>query len=412
MADAAVPDAGAPKFTPATQATGSQRLPKVTESPPWWLTLPDDFYCQSDGTELDAEYPFKVYGSAFLDVLLRTSLASMLSASMLPRLLSGRHVGEEKAHLEFYAALAELRDADRIFVPPPEQVEVQGRAPRRRDYNPGKIPSLYLSFRSPFEPLNPEVADSYLSHQRNRTARAMYWTHPSGPRPTLIFIHGVVEHWYALNARYFSLKQFYERGYDVLMVTLPFHGERADRSSPFSGHGLFANGFAHLNEAMLHAISDLRVWMNYLYARGAPKVGVSGLSLGGYLSALLAVVEPRLAFCIPNSPLVAPVDTMRAWQPTRRIMEISARRMGVDPLTLRRGMAVHSPLSYQPRLDPDRVMIIGGAGDRFTPPRYVRLLHAHWPQSHLHWFPGNHMFHLGQADYLRLMQEFMDRCCQ
>lgn len=408
MTDVAVSKA---KVSEANALQGG--VPKVNESPPWWLTLPDDFYCQSDGTELDAEYPLKVYGSAFLDVMLRTSLASMLSASMLPRMLSGRHVEDEKAQLDFYAGLAEHRDADRVFIAPPENVDVAGRSPRRREYSPGGgIPSLYLSFRSPFEPINPAVADDYLSHRRNRTAGAMYWTHPCGPRPTLIFVHGVVEHWYALNARYFSLRQFYDRGYDVLMVTLPFHGQRGDRRSPFSGYGLFANGFAHLNESMLHAISDLRVWMNYLYARGAPSVGISGLSLGGYLSALLAVVEPRMAFCIPNSPLVAPVDTMRAWQPTRRIMEMSAQRIGADPLALRRGMAIHSPLSYQPRLDPDRVMIIGGAGDRFTPPRYVRLLHAHWPQSHLHWFPGNHMFHLGQADYLRLMQEFMDRCCQ
>ena len=28
-------------------------LPKVTEMPPWWLSLPEDFYSQSDGTELD-----------------------------------------------------------------------------------------------------------------------------------------------------------------------------------------------------------------------------------------------------------------------------------------------------------------------------------------------------------------------
>ena len=43
--------------------------------------------------------------------------------------------------------------------------------------------------------------------------------------------------------------------------------------------------------------------------------GISGLSLGGYLSALMASVEPRLKFAIPNSPLVTPIDMALQWQP-------------------------------------------------------------------------------------------------
>jgi len=54
-------------------------------------------------------------------------------------------------------------------------------------------------------------------------------------------------------------------------------------------------------------------------------------------------------------------------------------------------------------------MVIGGAGDRFTSPRFVRLLHEHWPGSHLHWFPGNHILHLDQRAYLKRMRSFMDR---
>ena len=52
-------------------------------------------------------------------------------------------------------------------------------------------------------------------------------------------------------------------------------------------------------------------------------------------------------------------------------------------------------------------MIIAGAGDRFTAPRYQNLLHEHWPGSHLHWFPGNHVMHLQQRNYLRLMRTLM-----
>ncbi|WP_210425405.1 alpha/beta hydrolase [Spongiibacter thalassae] len=383
----------------------------VTETPPWWLTLPEDFYAQADGTELDGEYPLKVFGTAAADRALRTALAGMVAASLLPKLLRGNHMAEERQHLDFYAHLAQQRDTAKVFAKP-KACRVSARQPTWREYRPSGLPAFQLSFDSPFEPLNPNIADSYLSHKRNRRAHAQYWTHPDGPRPTLIFVHGVVESWYALNSHYFSLRWFYDRGYDIAMITLPFHGSRANPCSMFSGQGMFSGGFAHLNESILHAISDLRVLVDYLFKRGAPHVGVSGLSLGGYISSLLAVVEPRLAFCIPNSPLVAPVDTMRGWQPTRSLMDKIEQRSGLSPQELRRGMAVHSPLSYQPVLDPERVLVIGGAGDRFTPPRYVRLLHAHWPESHLHWFPGNHMIHLGRRDYLKLMLSFMDSHCQ
>ncbi len=72
-------------------------------------------------------------------------------------------------------------------------------------------------------------------------------------------------------------------------------------------------------------------------------------------------------------------------------------------------MAVHSPATYPLQLEGDRALTIGGAGDRLTSPRFVRLLHQHWQESHLHWFPGNHVIHLSQGAYLRRMKNFMDR---
>ena len=86
-------------------------------------------------------------------------------------------------------------------------------------------------------------------------------------------------------------------------------------------------------------------------------------------------------------------------------------RNGVGIQDQRRYMAVHAALTYKPMVDPRRLLIIGGAGDRFTPPRYVKLLHEHWAGSQLHWFPGNHIMHLKQRDYLHFMKRFMDDCC-
>ena len=296
-------------------------LQPVKSSPPWWLSLPDDFYCQSDGTELDGEYPLKVYGTATMDRIMRTGLSLMISGTLLPQLLKRDGLAQEREWMDFYANFAEQRDVDLVFRPPPK-VDITERPMSKYGYKPKGIPAVELCFESPFTPLNPDITKQYLSYTRNRTARAQYWTHPDGPRPTLIFVHGVIESWYGFNSLFFSLRWFYDNGYDVVLMTQPFHGDRAERSHPFSGYGLFAGGFSQLNEGMLQAVSDLRVLINYLFERGAPHVGISGLSLGGYLSSVMAVVEPRLAFCIPNSPLVSPVDTMRSWVPTLSLIHI------------------------------------------------------------------------------------------
>jgi hypothetical protein len=52
-------------------------------------------------------------------------------------------------------------------------------------------------------------------------------------------------------------------------------------------------------------------------------------------------------------------------------------------------------------------MIIGGLGDRLTPPEQTRLLWEHWHQPRLHWYPGNHLLHVNRAAYLREMRRFM-----
>jgi len=99
----------------------------------------------------------------------------------------------------------------------------------------------------------------------------------------------------------------------------------------------------------------------------------------------------------------------REWLPMRWLLHAVMRRNGIDVEDLRHALALHSPLSYSPRIAPERLLIIGGAGDRLTPPRFVHLLHQHWQGSALHWFPGNHVVHLQQGVYLKLMRRFMDR---
>ncbi len=375
----------------------------------WWNELPEDLYLQADSTELDVLHPLKVHGTAALDHLLRTGLGSLMASALALPVLSRKHLQREEALLGFYREKASTGIREEIFPAPPSGMEVREGKPMRLGRGSRRVEARLLRFDSPFQPLHPELRANWRRYRRNAVACAQHWTHPEGPRKTLMFVHGFVADPYWLNSRMFALPWLYKAGYDILLVTLPFHGARRAWAEPFSGYGYFAHGLASLNESMLNAIHDLRVWLDYLFERGAPGVGVSGLSLGGYLSALLASVDGRLSYCIPNSPVVSPVDMARDWLPMRWLVHATMRRTGIGVEQLRHALALHSPLSYAPMIAPGRLLIIGGAGDRLTPPRLVRLLHRHWQGSAIHWFPGNHVVHLQQGKYLRLMRSFMDR---
>ena len=53
------------------------------------------------------------------------------------------------------------------------------------------------------------------------------------------------------------------------------------------------------------------------------------------------------------------------------------------------------------------MLIIAGLGDRLAPPQQAEMLWRHWDRCDFHWFPGNHVLHVSQPDYLRRMTRFL-----
>jgi dienelactone hydrolase len=345
-----------------------------------------------------------VRGAAASDVLVRTALSSAVTAAALPWALSASAESEHE-RLDFYAGVPP--DPAQVFEPPPARVEVHaGRsAPWSFRAPGGQVRAL--RFASPFVALNPAIRDEYAGFTRNHTAVAQHWRHDDGPRPTLCVIHGFGASPYFLNSAFFALPWLYSRGYDVLLYVLPFHGPRRAHRVDANGFGLFAHGPSHFNEAMLQAVHDFRVFVDHLRAGGAEHIGVTGLSLGGYVSALLAAVEDRLACAIPNAAVVSIPELIRDWFPFGPALALAGAIGRVDRAELERACALHCLLTYAPLLPADRLMIIGGLGDRLAPPEQSELLWEHWGRPRLHWYPGNHILHVNRAAYLREMRGFM-----
>lgn len=352
-----------------------------------------------------------VDSSAAADIAVRTAISTVLGVTLLPTIASSSvrpsQSRRELDNLAFYAALAERGDVAASFPAPSEVPEVRSAhaGPVAEYIARGQVRNVW--FPSTFRPVNPAVRGQWKRLRRNNTVQFQHWRHDDGPRPTLCLIHGFMGSPYLLNGVFFSLPWFFRSGYDVVLYTLPFHGRRAERFSPFSGFGFFAQGMTGFAEAMGQAVFDFRTILNWLGHNGVQRVALTGMSLGGYTSALIAAADDRLDAVIPNVPLVTPESAFDDWWPASALVELGRLLGGVSREESYSGFAYHSPLTYPPRISKERRLIITGLGDRLAPPDHAVALWEHWDRCALHWFPGNHVLHVSQPEYLRRASRFL-----
>lgn len=389
----------------ANETYGHSR--RLMPEQPWWDNLDPAFHKFPDDFYLDLKSQLMVDATAVVDLGMRTALATFALGMALPTTLWPGHFRADREQWPFYKGMAEGHDSTRFFQRPQRRVSVRRSPPGLLGHRPVDGHVELLSFDSSFQAVNPAMREQYARRRRNHIAWAEYWRHDGPPRPTICLIHGFVADPYWINSRFLALPWFYEQGYNVLLYTLPFHGRRQEAHSPFSGHGYFSHGFSHLNETIAHSVHDFRQYMDYLEDLGTPQIGVTGISLGGFTTALLAAVEDRLAFAVPNVPLASLLDLILQWTPIGGLLKTGLRLAGSDIRETRHATAVTCPLTYAPRIPKERLMIIAGAGDRFAPPKHSRLLWDHWDRPSLHWFPGNHLIHLDQGKYLKEMADFL-----
>jgi pimeloyl-ACP methyl ester carboxylesterase len=352
-----------------------------------------------------------VEASAIGDLALRTWVSSLLAATVSPVVVAaGRRRADlraERAQLGFYAELAAERDPVRSFPAPAGLPRVSSRRANPLAERIARGTVYNIAFPSSFTTINPAMRKQWSHWKSNNIVRAQHWRHHDGPRPTLCVIHGFMGSSYLANGRFFSLPWYYRSGYDVLMYTLPFHGRRAEKCSPFSGFGYFAGGLSGFAEAMAQAVHDFRSIVDHLLHTGVDRIALTGISLGGYTSALVASVDDRLEAVIPNCPVVTPAKLFDEWFPANQLVRLGLRLSDIGRDELAAGLAYHCPLNYQPLLPKDRRMIIVGLGDRMAPPDHAVALWEHWNRCALHWFPGSHVMHVSQLDYLRRMTAFL-----
>ncbi len=294
--------------------------------------------------------------------------------------------------LEFYGQ-PHIRSGEKFFVPPPFP-HVRELKRRIVDNGPNRAVGSIVdfSFASTYEPSWAEVRDRYLSHVPNRTVHARHFRQ-ARPRATLICLHGYAGGNFFLEEHAFDARLFHALGLDVLFVTLPFHGLRAQSERTMTPSWPSADP-AHTNEGFGQAISDLRALLAWLKReQGDLPVVVMGMSLGGYTAALLATLEP-LALVVPIIPVASFAELM--WAHSKGDPDRArAEREGITLEMFQAAMAVHLPLGRKPLLSSDRAMVLSAAGDQIAPPEHATRLARHFGCQEIR-FAGGHVLQLGR----------------
>ena len=263
----------------------------------------------------------------------------------------------------------------------------------RRDVPHGEIAVHELESR--YEPFH--ASDSWPCCVENARVPFEHWRHTDRPRGTVIALHGFTMGRPWIDAQVLMAAQWFALGFDVVLPILPFHGARAPRWARYSGEAFGSWDVGRLNESVRQAVHDVDMIRRWLLGEGAETVGIVGLSLGGYLTALMAGLRPDLAFAIP---VAAPSSL---WWLPQRLFGFGRGRAARYPVTaaiLEAAYRVHSPLTFPLAIPRERAFIVGGLGDGVVPPAQVKALWRHWGEPALHWFSGGHTTPFGRAQIM------------
>jgi pimeloyl-ACP methyl ester carboxylesterase len=247
----------------------------------------------------------------------------------------------------------------------------------------------HVVFPSDFEPHPGEPGrDRWLGHTANRTAHAWMLEHRDRPRPWLVGVHGFGMGQPTADLNAFRALQLHRQGLNVFLPVLPSHGPRA--TSAVRGAGFMSVDLVDSVHGLSQSAWDVRRGIRWLREKHrADHIGLYGLSLGGYVAALVACLEPDLACVIAGIPCTDFPALYRRHSP--KWVRSAAEAHGALGPVASEVHRVVSPLAMAPVVDRSARFIFGGLGDRMSTFAQARRLWEHWEHPPLGAYNGGHV---------------------
>jgi len=218
------------------------------------------------------------------------------------------------------------------------------------------------------------------------------WIRPEGRqrRTCLVYVHGWLEPGSWAEETTLFRKWARELDIDIVHVALPFHGSRKPKEAMFSGEFFWTADLVRSMEGVRQAVCDARSIVAWLREQGYDRVGVTGISLGGAVTMVLACLTPMPDFIVP---IIAHLELESVVEeaPILWRMKRDLERWGVDAQQRRDLFRRLGLSSYRPVLPPDRQLWIQAREDVYIDAGLAETQWRDWGQPNILWIEGGHM---------------------
>lgn len=306
-------------------------------------------------------------------------------AGALSRMLHVR--GAKLNTIGYLHSYLDLRP-EQLFPEPPPITDMR----MRRTLADRVMRASTLDWTSGHEVLCPRYRERHLNDYSSNLEAHARWLRPDGRmRPTcLVYVHGWLEPGSWAEECTLFRKWLRELDIDIVHVALPFHGPRKPKEALFSGEFFWTADLVRSMEGVRQAVCDARAIVGWLRQQGYERIGVTGISLGGAITMLLACLEPLPDFILPiiaHLELEAVVERAPIMWRVKRDLD----RWGVDAqarsdLFRRIGMS-----RFRPIMKPERQLWIQAREDVYIDAELAEAQWQEWGKPHILWIEGGHM---------------------
>jgi len=276
--------------------------------------------------------------------------------------------GSSAQEMERYVAECEKVTAHEYYAAP-EDVDLV-RALRSEN-------ATTITWRSPVE----------TKFERNNVARADFFPCARGKAaPTVFMLHALMSATHIGYRRWAA--RFNELGWNACFVHLPYHYSRVPRGH-WNGELAITANLIRNAEGLRQGVIEVRQLIAALRKAGCNEFGILGTSYGGWIGALLAMVERDLCFVALMAPIVNVEHAI--WEnPGSAFMRRELRRANITPELVARHFYLSSPSHNEPSCDPARVLFVSGDFDLIARPSDIEAIHRKWRGSELLRVPQGH----------------------
>ena len=301
-----------------------------------------------------------------LQRLAATGMDSLMCASM--NLLQSRHRldGRSREEMERYVVECEKLTAHDYYA-------VRHAADLASAIGNGTS----ITWRSPIE----------TKFAANNMARADFFPCRRGwNAPTVLMLHALMSASHIGYRRWAA--RLNELGWNACFVHLPYHYSRVPRGY-WNGELAITADLIRNAEGLRQGVIEVRQLLAALRKRGCNEFGVLGTSYGGWIGALLAMVERDFRFVALMAPIVNVEHAI--WEnPATAFMRRELRREKIEPSLVARHFHLSSPLHNEPLCSPDRLLFVAGEFDSIARPADIEKIHEKWHGSELLRVPQGH----------------------